>query len=220
MPWTSRNTMRLLLLLSFSSLAAWAQPFFFGVEVGTPVTDFFSGSGTAQFPYSSITNRYLIGPTAELRLPLGFAVEFEALYRHYSYYSPGFRVLEPPIIQLQDGLEQATGGAWEFPLLAKYHLPTKWVKPYLDGGVAWNRISGLSALVCSINCGTTTRAPSLENGAVTGAVAGAGIDIPLFFLHLSPEVRYTRWGARQFQSPNGGFGSRQDQVEILLGITY
>lgn len=209
--------MRLLLLLVLSAMAALGQPFSFGLRAGVPLTNFFDGTGTARFPYTSVTNRYLIGPTAELRLPLGFAVEFDALYRHYSYGSPGFR--PAPGIQLLGGLEQATGGAWEFPLMAKYRFPTRAVKPYLDAGVTWNTVSGLNGRTCAINCGYTSMPPSLRNTTVNGFVAGAGIDIHLIFVHLLPELRYTRWSAQQFQSPNGGFGSSENQIELILGIT-
>lgn len=49
---------------------------------GVPLTDFF----TTEVPGSHTnTNRYIIGPTAELHLPLGFGVEVDALYRHMGY---------------------------------------------------------------------------------------------------------------------------------------
>jgi len=208
------------LLLCFSCVTVFAQPFSFGVRAGVPLTDFFNGTGTATNPYSSITNRYLIGPTAELRLPFGLGIEFDALYRHYSYSSPGFRTASPPFIQLKYDSEEASGSAWEFALLAKYRFHAKLARPYVDAGAAWNRVSGLNALTCAINCSFTSTPPSLRQSTVTGFVAGAGIDVHVLFLHLSPEVRYTRWGGPQFQSVSGGFSSNRNQVEFLLGITY
>jgi len=167
------------------------------------------------FPYTSITNRYLIGPTVELRLPFGFGVEFDALYRHFSFSSPG---LTPNPSNQLPGLEQVNSGAWEFPLMAKYRFPSKVVRPYVDAGIAWNKVSGLSTLYCFLNC-FSADPPSLRHSTVTGFVAGAGIDVHLLFLHVSPEIRYTHWGAQQFQSPAGGFGSSQNEAEVLLGIT-
>lgn len=209
--------MRSLLLFSLSVITAVAQPFSFGVRAGVPLTEFFSGSGTATFPYSSITNRYLVGPTVELRLPFGVGVEFDALYRHYSYSSPG--VTPNPSNQFP-GLEQVSDSAWEFPLMAKYRFPVKIVKPYIDAGVAWNTVSGLNVLYCFINCFSASPPPSLRHSTVTGFVAGTGIEIHVLFLHISPEIRYTHWRSQQFQSPNGGFSSSQNQAEFLLGITY
>ena len=213
-----KTSVRLVVLLSVSALAIRAQSFSFGIKAGVPLTGFFGGSGTAQYPYTSDTSRYLIGPTVELRLPFGLGVEFDALYRQYSYAGLGFT--PAPGIHLQYSAENAGAGAWEFPLLAKYRFPSKVVRPFVDAGIAWNTLSGLSATVCAINCGDTSSPPSLRHSTVTGFVAGAGIDAHLLFLHFSPEIRYTRWGAAMFQAPTGGFSSRQNQAEFLLGITF
>ena len=35
--------------------------------------------------YQTHTNRYIIGPTVELRLPFGFSVEVDVRYRHLNY---------------------------------------------------------------------------------------------------------------------------------------
>lgn len=212
------TNVRSILLVSLAAISAAAQPFSFGMKAGAPVTDFFTGTGTTQNVYTSITNRYVIGPTAELRLPFGLGVEFDALYRHFSYESPGFS--PAPGIQLKSGLEQASGGSWEFPLLLKYRLPVPVVRPYLDAGISWNKIAGLNGLVCAINCGYTSNLQSLRHDTVAGFAAGAGVDLHVLFLHVSPEIRYTRWDADQFQAPTGGFGSNRNQVELLLGITY
>lgn len=208
--------MRLLLVIGLSAISCPAQPFSFGVRAGVPVTDFFSGTGTASFPYTSITNRYLVGPTAELRLPFGLGVEFDALYRHFSFASPG---LTPNPTTQVPGLEQVSGGAWEFPLMAKYRVPSKVVRPYVGAGVAWNKLSGLNVLYCVLNCFTAGQPPSLRDSTVTGFVAGAGIEVHLLFLQVSPEVRYTHWGAQQFRAPQGGFSSDRNELEVLLGIT-
>ncbi len=64
-----------------------------------------------------------------------------------------------------------------------------------------------------------TSAPrELNKRAVVGFVTGAGLDVHLLSLHLSPEIRYTRWGAQQFASL--GLSSNQNQVEFLLGVTF
>ena len=65
--------------------------------------------------------------------------------------------------------------------------------------------------------GTLSGNPS--KNTTTGFVVGGGLDIHLLILHISPELRYTRWGAKHFLDPNGGFSSNQNQAEFLLGIT-
>src|SRR5215475_5974927 len=119
-----------ILFLLFSG-AAVAQPFGVGIKGGVPMTDFVDAvnQGTPNLSYVVRTNRYVVGPMAELRLPFGFGVEVNALYRHYSFSgTPG----------------SVTTGAWEFPLLAKYKFKAPFVRPYVAAGVAWDKLSGLS----------------------------------------------------------------------------
>ncbi len=47
------------------AVSAWAQTFSAGVKVGTPLTDLVNAVSQS----TAVTNRYLVGPTAELRLP-------------------------------------------------------------------------------------------------------------------------------------------------------
>ncbi len=218
--------MRFLFPLPWIALAAFAQPVSFGVRAGVPLTDLLDASsalpqaGSAPSkPFTSTTNRYIIGPTAELRLPFGLGVEFDALYRHYSFSSPGF-VTAPPVIYIMEGAEQTDGGDWEFPLMAKYLFPSKLVRPNVGAGIAWDRLGGSSSIICSINCGTSSTPPELQHDTVTGFVAGAGIDIHVLVLHVSPEIRYTRWGARHFLASTGVLSSDLNQAEFLLGFTF
>lgn len=218
--------MRSLFLLPLIALAAFAQPVSFGVRAGVPLTDLLNASSALppagsppSKPFSSTTNRYIIGPSIELRLPCGLGVEFDALYRHYNFSSPGL-VTAPPVTYIMQGAERTEGGDWEFPLMAKYHFPSKFVRPYVGAGIAWDRLGGSNSTICALNCGTSSAPPELQHSTVTGFVAGAGIDIHVLVLHVSPEIRYTRWGARQFASPTGALSSDLNQAEFLLGITF
>jgi hypothetical protein len=52
---------------------------------------------------------------------------------------------------------------------------------------------------------------------------GAGVDIHALVIHVSPELRYTRWGTQQFSFFNpegGGLESNQNQLEFLIGLTF
>lgn len=213
--------MRLLLCLA-GALAAGAQPISFGVKAGVPVTDSLNTSQGFNVNFTSANNRYLVGPTVELKLPFGLGVEFDALYRRLNYNGRFFGV---------DTSEtsRTTGNAWEFPLLAKYRFPTKVVRPYVDAGIAWDTLSGLSqtATTFGIPTGivttTTSNPPELRHTTTTGFVIGGGIDVHALIVHVSPEIRYTRWGSQHFlfSNPNGGgLHSNQDQVELLVGITF
>ncbi len=227
-----------------------AQPISFGVKGGLPLTDLLNATslvdtlGPAGFSnYTSMTSPYIVGPTVEGRLPLGLTIEFDALYRHLNYTDSFFTCA---LCEASEGMTKTRAGDWEFPLLLKYRFPTKRVRPYVDIGVAAETLMNLAqtgftqtvplfgAVGPPMNAATSTPA-ELNDRAVAGFVTGAGVDIHLLFLHFSPEIRYTRWGAQQFVGPSGvippgsgpsaanvfrAISSNQNQVEFLLGITF
>lgn len=196
-------------LLCFLAASAWAQPFTAGVKVGLPLTDFVN---TVSGQSSSVTNRYLVGPTAELHLPFGLGIEVDALYRHFNYQNV-----------FGSGVNAVTSvnsaGAWEFPLLVKYRFPEKVARPYVDAGVAWDKISGLTnTITTSVSSGTIANPSGQNNSTTTGFVMGAGLDLH-FIVHIMPELRYTRWTSQHFNLTNI-LNSNQNQAEFMLGITF
>ena len=223
--------MKLTLLLMFSSAAALAQPvsFGFGVKGGLPLTDFIDTVSGSRTTVSSVTNRYIVGPTVELRLPFGLGVEADALYRHFSYNSTA---------SLVDVLAtlRTTSNDWEFPLLLKKRFRGVGpVRPFVDAGVSFNKITGLTQTVSNLvfpNRLTTTsnsNPAELKNDFTAGFTLGGGLEIHLLILRISPEIRYTRWGNQQFSGifPAGvtsGIGasltSNQNQAEFLVGFTF
>ena len=104
---------------------------------------------------------------------------------------------------------------WEFPLLLKYGLPGPFVRPFLDAGVAFDRWSGFKQLQV---LAVTNK--SDVSGTNTGFVAGAGIELHTPLIRLSPEIRYTRWGAGSITDLSGALRSNQNQVEVLVGLTF
>src|SRR5439155_2599794 len=118
--------------------------------------------------FGATTNRYIVVPTAELYLPGGFGVEFDALYRHLNYNVHG-----EVIDLLTSG--RTTGNAWEFPLLAKYGFPIPGIKPFVDGGVSFDTLRGLkqtitSALASGITNTTTSHPTELRHNTIFGLV--------------------------------------------------
>ena len=211
----------LLLSLLLSTAAAFSQPFSFGVKGGMPLTDFVSAVRAQNINASTTTNRYILGVTGEARLPFGLGVEVDVLYRHFRYNSSsGVSNLTSNITNID-----TSSGAWEFPLLGKYRFKGKIFRPFVDAGVSWNKLSGLTQTVTStvnlITKSNSTSSPAeLANGTARGFVLGAGLDVKALVIHISPEVRFTRWGAKQFIDPTGIISSKQNQAEFLLGITF
>jgi opacity protein-like surface antigen len=211
--------MRPLFLLLLGAVSAWAQLFSYGVRAGMPLNNFLDAAKSQQFAFNSTTNRYIVGPTAELHLPFGLGVEFDILYRRFDYNGSG--TLAGVVTS-----NSATGNAWEFPLLAKYRFPTKMVHPYVDAGVAWDTLSGLKqaitkSVVQNFITTTTTSTPAELNATTTrGFVMGAGLSVKVLVIHVSPEIRFTRWGAQHFIDANGLLHSNVNQGEFLVGITF
>ena len=191
------NIMRPLVILLFSAMAAVAQPFSAGVKVGLPLTNFVDTVSTGNVTASSNTDRFIVGVTAELHLPLGLSIEGDVLYRRFNYNISG----------QGSASGSTTSNAWEFPLLVKYKFPSKIVRPYVDAGVAWDTLQGLS------------NATELKSSTTMGAVLGAGLEVKALVLKISPEIRYIRWTSQHFDVANL-LQSNQNQAEFLVGITF
>ncbi len=192
-------------LLTLLVPAAYGQSLFsFGIKGGVPLTDAFSdhtflGVDTFTHTFSDSKN-YVIGPTAELRLPLGFSVEADALYRPLSL------VNENTIVSGSTTVRSATDiSAWEFPILGKYHfLHTPIVKPYVEAGPIFRALGSSGSYLSN-----------------KGFAMGGGVDVKLFVVRVEPEIRYSRWGGDASAGP-GFFAapSNQNQAEFLIGISF
>jgi hypothetical protein len=179
------------------------------VKVGLPLTDFIN---TASGQSSTVTNRYIVGPTAELHLPFGLGIELDALYRHFNYRN----VIGSGASAV---VNVNTAGDWEFPLLLKYRFKGELARPFVSGGVAWDRISGLSSTISqSISSGSVVNPSGVKDSNTVGAVVGVGLDLH-FIIHVLPELRYTRWTSQHF-NVNNVLSSNQSQAEFMVGITF
>jgi opacity protein-like surface antigen len=209
----------LLLFLMGAGIAGAAGPFSVGIRGGIPLTDFFNNIDNGNFVLQSANNRYIVGPTAELRLPFGFGIEVDALYRRLNYNAS---------LNLVDVFtnNRTTGNAWEFPLLAKYRFATPIVKPYVDAGIAFDTLSGVNQTIVTTvfpnrqTTSTTSSPAELSNSTTTGFVIGLGAEVKAIFVRISPEIRYTHWGSPHFKVPNGSTLSNQSQAEFLVGFTF
>jgi len=208
--------MRPVLLFLLGSMSAFAQPFSAGIKAGVPLNDFLNAAGNGTFDYTAPTQRYIIGGMAEVRLPLGLGVEFDALYRRLSYTGSG---------NLVDVFttSKTTGSNWEFPLLLKYRFHFPVVRPYLDAGVAWDTLAGVKQTVTEtgfLPISTTSSPSELKRNGTMGIVVGGGVDIHAVFLHISPEIRFTRWNSKQISDALGLLHSNLNQGEFLVGVTF
>src|SRR5262249_13495851 len=202
--------MKQLVLLFLGATAAFSQPVGGGLKVGIPFTDFLDKASTGNLNNFKHPKRYIVGLTGELRLPFHLAIEVDALYRKMSY-SGSFTGANAIDVQTH-------GNTWEFPLLVKYRFGSELVRPFVDGGMSWNRLNGLTETVTTIATGGSVSRAS--NATVRGFVLGAGLDMKLLVFHLQPEIRYTRWGAKRYFEVGNFFDGNQSQAEFLLGISF
>jgi hypothetical protein len=183
-------------LLFLFALPSHAQLFSFGVIGGVPITS----------AYTCITcydRRYIIGPTAEVRLPFHLSIEVDALYRRNGFIIPGFRGSQTLSAPVDD---------WQVPLLAKYEIKAGVLRPFVDGGVVY-RHAGVAS--------SSANLLSLDHPNSAGIAVGGGLTVKLGILRLSPQVRYTHW-------PNPPLTiyelpyvfSTRNQADVLVGFTF
>ncbi|HLH44432.1 MAG TPA: hypothetical protein VKV74_15685 [Bryobacteraceae bacterium] len=79
-----------------------------------------------------------MGPAIEARLPLGLAVEFDALYRPFGYD------LRYQTCCSSGTITERTS-SWEFPIIAKYRLPEGRLHPFAGVGYDPRTIQGIDA---------------------------------------------------------------------------
>jgi opacity protein-like surface antigen len=193
------------LLLAGSALA---QPLSIGVRGGVPLNDFLDRFEQLENPAAFVkdTNRYIVGPTVALHLPLGFSVVFDALYRKigYSYTLPTGEQLS------------TSGNMWQFPVLLQWAFVPGPLKPFVDAGPSFQHISGLKDLTTAV-----TSPSELHNDSSVGLTFGIGLQLKFGRMRIEPELRYTRWGADSLTNPlNTVLNINKNQGDFLVGLTF
>jgi len=206
------KTVALLLGSLLAAMPAFSQPIIghfvsFGVTGGVGLTDAFSNqtvmSVDVDTHYFSGSKDYIVGPTIEVHLPLRLSVELDALYRPLNLTVRNTIVSSPPIITSVS----SKLNSWEFPLLAKYRLPSHLITPFIEAGPSFRSVTNESF------------AGTQLSGA--GFTAGVGMEGKLGPIRIAPAVRYTRWGADSdlnvsMLNPR----SNLNQAEFLVGLTF
>ena len=214
--------MRTILSINLSLLAAGLvfvplalpQKLTIGAVVGTSITgDYRSGSvtnvrpagpdevmGSTTFVSAPVSRSLIIGPKLQLKLPHGLSLELDALHRPLrstitEFLSPPL-VLPSGVVLAKFGPNTSTGATWEIPVMAKYRLPLFRWHPFLETGPSF-RPAGSSAGLTHL-----------------GVSAGAGLELKVHSLMITPGVRYTRWRAQADRAPE----AIANQVEFLVGV--
>ncbi|MEO8051356.1 MAG: outer membrane beta-barrel protein [Acidobacteriota bacterium] len=183
------------LLLVSSTCVLAESPFGVGLKAGVPLNDALATTPGGAISYFQSTHRFTIGPFVEFRLPGGFGVEIDALYRSYSFRQA---LAQSPSVSTN---------AWEFPVLATKSFFGGPISPYIEGGVALSHLS-------------VRDVAELNHNNNYGIVLGAGISLNLGSLRVAPEIRYNGWAFQGFSSPFGGLHSNRNQATVLVGVSF
>jgi hypothetical protein len=194
-----------LLLLLLGTPAVAGDLFGIGLRAGAPLTDAFEAVNSPDFNFRSSTKRFTIGPSAELFLPFGFGVEADVLYRRTemevtSTGSPEFPT--EPVTTSQ------SVGVWEIPMMGKWRFPGGGLRPFIGAGGSFRSFGDLPAFSTNLN----------DSG--WGFVLGAGLEIKIKRVRISPEIRYTRWGSGQKDTGDSLLRYNQNQADFLVGVTF
>ena len=214
--------MRIYCGILLSALACWGQSVAVSVVGGIRGDDMGSnGPDNA----TSVSKRYVVGPSVEIGLPRRFAMEVQALYRRQGYQvsSNGF-------------VASSTGRAnsWEFPVLIKYRLPVALTSPFLETGYAPRVVSTASAMATTDLCNVHPLGcfppfyTGIDTGNATvnwpvshGVIVGGGVQFGARRLQVAPTVRYTRWSNTDFSIDSiGPWHSAHNQLDVLLNIGW
>jgi len=174
-----------------------------GVKGGWPLTYALSDSnGPGLTRFYSKSREFIVGPMVELRLPLGFSVEADALYHPFNVTTGS--------TNSSTVFSDTNYSVWEFPILAKYHFGGRVLDPYIGAGPEFRtRPNGLVR-------------QNITSISRNGFVLAAGLDFKLKLIRIAPEIRYTRWtdDSSTPVPPATPVSSNQNQAALLVGVTF
>src|SRR2546427_77291 len=153
--------------------------------------------GAESLMVSDASKRFILGPKVDIHLSRSFSVEVDALRRairsHTTWVVPPLvlpdgRVLPTPPTLSGAGAEFT----WEFPVLAKYQFFAPRMNPFIEVGPSFR---------------------PAENRELYGVTAGAGVEIHLRTVNVTPALRYNHW------KHNGRyFAWNANQFQFILGM--
>ncbi len=159
------------------------------------------------YPYQPL---YIIGPTAEVRLPFHLSIEVDVLYRRNGFnYSTSTPISDPPF---SESLSYRTViNDLQFPILAKYEFKgIPLLRPFVSGGLVY-RHTGVS---------TNDSFATFSNTNSAGIAIGGGVALKVGPLRLSPQIRYTYWPSPSPTSSLNGVSSTSNQADFLVAFTF
>jgi hypothetical protein len=175
--------------ISLGAVAGW------GLNADLPPSTspfVFEYQGVTMTQHNTGVTSSIVGPSVEIHLRRRLSVEIDAL--HKSLRTRGD-------MSFDNGAKPQSrtwtaAATWQFPVLAKYRVQWGKVGPFAEAGPSF-------------------RLPQW-NLSTHGVTAGAGIEMRLRALKISPALRFTHWG-----SESGPFSSgvARNEASVLVGLS-
>ena len=215
------------LLLTVAS-SAFAQGISVGIKAGVPLTDVVdtNPAGISNLPFQAQTRRYTMGPVVDIGLPLGFGVEFGAMYKRVDQKSravtiTGFTTMGDTTVPIEQRADiSAIGHSWEFPVALQYHFSKSSIRPYVEGGISFNHLGSVYDFQNASFSSPTPRQPPYTVAPVPGSfervggLVGIGVDLKFHVIHVTPGLRYTHYNEKNFWLASAS------AVDFLVGFTF
>lgn len=190
-------------------------------------TENFTTTQTVPATYSiSTVNNYLkvgFGPSVEFALSRRFTLVGELFYHRLDYTETTLITQGTANIGITENTRTTF---WDAPFLVRFHsLRDEGLLAhiYFDAGAAYRDATGIKSNIVTNNAdGSTTVSntairPAAKN--LAGAVVGSGLRfVDDFGIKVEPELRYTRWFGRTFDSDSTR--SSPNQIEVDVGFTF
>jgi hypothetical protein len=200
---------KLLVLAALCSMPASAESFFsVGVIGGVPFNNLVNAPNQSNLAFVWKSTDFTIGPAVQVNLPLNLRIEFDALYRPYSFSATS--TVSPPLAS-SVAPSNVTASQWAFPILAQYRFKFPVVSPFVEAGLSVDHLADLSIEGNHITSGPGT----LIRQTNAGVVIGGGVDVKIPFVRISGELRYTHQGSSYFQGI-----SNLNEAEFLVGVHF
>lgn len=198
--------MRSVFLISFlTAAAASAQSLSIGVIGGAPFTDVVNGRQLNNYQAIARSTNFTIGPSLQVNLPLSLRLEVDGLYRPSSFNLSAFNPVTASTTSVS---------AYQIrvPVLLQYRFGSPIVKPFIEGGLSFDHLGGVSdAIKSSLASGPD----ALLHQNDTSVVLGGGVEAKIPLFRISGELRYTRQTVSNFANI-----SNVNQAEVLVGIHF
>jgi hypothetical protein len=189
------------LLILIAAGAVSAQSLSVGLVGGAMFNNVVSAASSGSLQTIVNSDNFTIGPSVRVNLPASFRIEADALYRPYKF----------TLTELL-GSYPVSAQQWSFPVLLQYRFKAPVVQPFVEAGLAFDHLAGISDAAKSV---IASGPGTLLHQSNASLVIGGGVDVKIPFVRLSGELRYSRATVSEFASI-----SNLNQAEVIVGVHF